>query len=122
MGIRLQEVKVFHENSGRYGYRRIHALRSCEGTVISGKVVRRAMAEEGLVVRVKSRRKYNSYREEISPSVANTINRDFHAEKQNGKWLTDITEFAIPAGKGCLATAARVKYPAALLRCKFDAP
>ena len=24
---------------------------------------------------------------------------DFHAEKPNEKWLTDITEFAIPAGK-----------------------
>ena len=25
--------------------------------------------------------------------------RDFHAEQPNTKWLTDITEFAIPAGK-----------------------
>ena len=27
------------------------------------------------------------------------INRNFHAEKPNEKWLTDITEFSIPAGK-----------------------
>ena len=63
------------------------------------KVVRRIMAEEGLVVLVKSRRKYNSYQGELSPSVPNTVNRDFHSEKPNEKWLTDITEFAIPAGK-----------------------
>lgn len=25
--------------------------------------------------------------------------RDFHAERPNNKWLTDITEFAIPTGK-----------------------
>jgi putative transposase len=31
--------------------------------------------------------------------VPNRINRDFHAGKPNEKWLTDITEFAIPAGK-----------------------
>jgi len=31
--------------------------------------------------------------------VPNIINRNFHAEQPNQKWLTDITEFAIPAGK-----------------------
>ena len=36
---------------------------------------------------------------EISPSVPNIINRNFHADRPNEKWLTDITEFAIPAGK-----------------------
>ena len=36
---------------------------------------------------------------EISPSVTKKIERDFHADKQNQKWLTDITEFAFPAGK-----------------------
>jgi putative transposase len=48
---------LFHENNGRYGYRRIHALISREEAIISEKVVRRIMAEAGLVVRVKSRRK-----------------------------------------------------------------
>lgn len=52
----------------------------------------------GLVVYQKRRRKYNSYKGEISPAE-NLINRDFHAEKPNSKWLTDITEFSIPAGK-----------------------
>ncbi len=31
--------------------------------------------------------------------MPNMINRDFHAKKPDGKWLTDITEFATPAGK-----------------------
>lgn len=31
------------------------------------------------------------------------LNRDFHAEKPNEKWLTDITEFSIPAGKAYLS-------------------
>ena len=97
--IRKKIFDLFHENSGRYGYRRIHALLIREGITVSEKVVRRIMAEEGLVVLVKSRRKYNSYQGEISPSVPNTVNRDFHSEKPNEKWLTDITEFAIPAGK-----------------------
>lgn len=57
------------------------------------------MKEEQLVVKIKRTRKYNSYQGEISPAVDNLINRNFSASKPNEKWLTDITEFAIPAGK-----------------------
>ena len=32
-------------------------------------------------------------------AAPNLINRNFHAEKPNEKWLTDITEFRLPAGK-----------------------
>ena len=66
---------------------------------MSEKVVRRLMKEEHLVVRNIRRRRYNSYLGEISPAVPNLIARNFHAEKPNEKWLTDITEFSIPAGK-----------------------
>ena len=40
---------------------------------------------------------------EISPAVKNIIQRDFQAEEHNKKWLTDITEFHIPAGKAYLS-------------------
>ncbi len=36
---------------------------------------------------------------EITSAVKNLIKRDFHAEHPNEKWLNDITEFHIPAGK-----------------------
>ena len=36
---------------------------------------------------------------EISPEPDNMLNRDFSAAAPNEKWLTDITEFQIPAGK-----------------------
>lgn len=42
---------------------------------------------------------YSSYQGEITPAVPNLLKRDFHANRPNEKWLTDITEFAIPAGK-----------------------
>ena len=82
-----------------YGYRRIHALLKRENIIISEKVIRRIMKEEQLVVKIKRTRKYNSYQGEMSPAVDNLINRNFSASKPNEKWLTDITEFAIPAGK-----------------------
>ena len=55
--------------------------------------------EDGLMVRCTKQKKYSSYAGEISPAVPNLVNRNFHADAPNMKWLTDITEFSIPAGK-----------------------
>lgn len=97
--IRIKICELFRNNYGAFGYRKIYALLKREGISLSEKVVRRIMREEGLIVKVHRRRKYNSYKGEISPAVENLINRDFHADKPNQKWLTDITEFSIEAGK-----------------------
>jgi transposase InsO family protein/transposase-like protein len=94
---------AFNEANGRYGYRRIHVVLTRDGGRVSEKVIRRLMREENLVVVGRKRRKYNSYLGEISPPVPNIIQRDFHAEAPNTKWLTDITEFRIPAGRVYLA-------------------
>lgn len=90
---------IFESSFQRYGYRRIHSSLICEGRIISEKVVRRIMKEEGLYVYQKRWRKYNSYQGEISPEVENLIRHDFRESRPNIKWLTDITEFSIPAGK-----------------------
>lgn len=90
---------IFEESSSRYGYRRIHSVMRSSGTIVSEKVVRRIMKEETLVVPNIKRKKYSSYKGEISPEVDNIVNREFHADRPNDKWLTDITEFHIPAGK-----------------------
>ena len=92
-------ITLFQKNSGRYGYRRIDTLLVREGNRVSEKVVRRIMAKEGLEVPVRRKGKYHSYAGEITPEVPNIIKRDFHADAPNQKWRTDITEFAIPAGK-----------------------
>jgi transposase InsO family protein len=55
------------------------------------------MKQESLVPVM--RRRYGSYMGEISPPPENLVNRDFTAGAPNTKWLTDITEFQIPAGK-----------------------
>lgn len=97
--LRNQIITIFHENKERYGYRRIHGMLQRYGITVSEKVVRRLMQQENLSVKVKKRGSYNSYKGEITPAVPNIINRNFHAAQPNEKWLTDITEFAIPAGK-----------------------
>ncbi len=97
--LRDQVKLVFTENLSRYGYRRIYAIVKGDGKVVSEKVIRRIMSEENLVVKCRVKRKYKSYMGEITPAVDNVIARNFRADKPNAKWLTDLTEFHIPAGK-----------------------
>ena len=97
--LRIHIKRIFEENRNCYGYRRIHGKLKKIGVTVSEKIVRSIMKEEHLNVPSKRTIKYKSYKGEISPEVDNIINRDFHADTSNSKWLTDITEFAIPAGK-----------------------
>lgn len=51
-----------------------------------------------LIVRRKKAR-YKSYIGEASPAPDNLVARDFRADVPNGIWVTDISEFGLPAGK-----------------------
>ena len=97
--VRLAMRSIFELNHRCYGYRRIRAALGRQQVFISEKVVRRLMKQERLAVAATRRRGYGSYLGEISPAPENLINRDFQAAAPNEKWLTDITEFQIPAGK-----------------------
>lgn len=97
--LRIRIKEIFKECRNCYGYRRIHEELKKLGSTVSEKIVRRIMKAENLTVPAKRTKKYSSYRGEITPEVDNIINRDFHADRPNTKWLTDITEFSIPAGK-----------------------
>ena len=90
---------IYEKSRLSYGYRRISRSLRNDDVRVSEKLVRQLMKEEGLVVRYQRRRKYSSYQGEISERMPILIQRDFHAERPNEKWLTDITEFSVPAGK-----------------------
>ena len=96
---RVAIADVFQSNHRCYGYRRMRAALGRSQLHLSEKVVQRLMKQECLVVPARKRRRYASYLGEISPAPENLINRDFKAATPNQKWLTDITEFQIPAGK-----------------------
>ncbi len=94
------EIKAIYEESRQsYGYRRIWLALRTRGIVISEKVIRRIQRELCLQPKSKRKRRYSSYIGEVSQAPENLINRNFHAEKPNQLWLSDISEFAIPAGK-----------------------
>jgi transposase InsO family protein/transposase len=89
---------IFELNHRCYGYRRIRAVLCRQQVFMSEKVVRRLMRQEGLAA-ATTRRRYSSYWGEIGPAPENLIDRDLRAAAPNRKWLTDITEIQIPAGK-----------------------
>ena len=90
---------AFAASGGAYGYRRMRASLSSQCMHICEKVVQRLMNHERLVAATPKRRRYGSYLGEISPAPENLVNRNFTAGAPNEKWLTDISEFHIPAGK-----------------------
>lgn len=97
--VRHTMAEIFEGNHSCYGYRRMRAALSRQCLRLSEKVVRRLMKQEGLVVAKPRRRRYGSYLGEISPAPENLLERDFTAAAPNEKWLTDISEFQIAAGK-----------------------
>lgn len=97
--LRREISTIFTESGDTYGYRRVHAMLKRKSITLSEKVIRRIMKEEKLVIKKVRIRKYCSYMGEISDPVPNVIRRNFKAAEPNQKWLTDITEFHIPAGK-----------------------
>ena len=83
---------IYHENKGRYGYRRITEVLHSRSFAVNHKTVQRLMKELGLICHVRMK-KYRSYKGEVGKVAPNLLNRDFHADRPNQKWVTDVTEF-----------------------------
>ena len=96
--VKEEITAIYHENKGRYGYRRITAELSNRKLPLNHKTVQRLMKEPGLVCRVRMK-KYCSYKGEIGKIALNLLNQDFHADKPNQKWVTDVTEFSLVGEK-----------------------
>lgn len=92
-------ISVFYEHKERYGYRRVTLELINRGYSINHKKVLRLMNRMGLYAKTRSRRKYSSYKGEVSRVADNIIERNFHSESPNKKWYTDVTEFSIRDGK-----------------------
>lgn len=90
-----QEIqKIYHENRGRYGYRRIKLELANRGYSLTHKTVHRLMKQLGLKSLVRPK-KYRSYRGQVGKIAPNVLQRDFSAKRPYRKWVTDVTEFAL---------------------------
>ena len=98
----LELVREAFENSKRrYGYKRVHLELRGMGIVASAKQIMGLMTRHGLVPLSRSAKRHGSYKGELTKAPANLADGDFHAERPNMPWVTDLTEFSIPAGKAC---------------------
>lgn len=104
--LREAVVKAFGDSGGTYGYRRLlPEVNGMDGIEAGEWTVRKIMREEGLAAcNPKKKRKYSSYAGEVSEAPENTCldgegRHHFDADAPNELWVTDITEFRIPAGK-----------------------
>lgn len=93
-----QEVaRIYHENDGSYGYRRVTlALRKM--MTINHKRVQSIMQKLNLKGKCKQK-KYRSYKGEVGKIAKNLLERNFKATAPNEKWVTDVTEFKCDEGK-----------------------
>ncbi|WP_109691468.1 IS3 family transposase [Tumebacillus permanentifrigoris] len=86
---------IYHMREKKYGYRRIQAELERLGRKVNHKKVLRLMQELGLRSIIRKKRKVQPKGDGLPPRVAeNLLKRDFTAEAQNKKWVTDITQFA----------------------------
>ena len=84
------KIKECQEKCGRtYGYRRVHIWLHNEGFDVDPKTVLRVMQKYNLLSVIR-RRKYRNYGNYLH-RYKNLLNRDFHADRPNQKWVTDIS-------------------------------
>jgi len=74
-----------------YGYRRVHIwLEKEKQRKCNPKTVLRIMRKYGLLSEIRRRKKYKNMGQHLH-IYSNHLNRDFHADKPNQKWVTDIS-------------------------------
>ena len=87
-------AKLYHQHKGRYGYRRITAALKQLGVYHNHKLIAKLMHDMKLSGKIR-RQKYRSYKGQQGKIAKNYLKRQFHADKPNKRWLTDITEFKV---------------------------
>lgn len=85
-----EKIIECQEKCGKtYGYRRVHIWLERNGIYHNPKTILRVMQKYNLLSVVR-RKKYRNYGEYLH-RYPNLLNRDFHADRPNQKWVTDIS-------------------------------
>ena len=90
-----EKIKDIHEKHPDMGYRRIRdELDRKHGIAVNDKRVLRICRKERIQSAIKWKPKSCTRSSNDPAHIArNYLNRDFHADAPNTKWLTDVTEF-----------------------------
>mgnify|MGYP003269652311 CR=1 FL=1 len=85
-----EKIRECQDRCGKtYGYRRVHIWLERNGIHHNPKTILRVMQKYSLLSVVR-RKKYRNYGEYLH-RYPNLLNRDFHADRPNQKWVTDIS-------------------------------
>ena len=84
--IRQQQDKCFHT----YGYRRMWLWLKSRNIFRNPKTVLRIMKKYDLLSEIRRRRKWQQMGQQVH-KYKNLLNREFHADRPNSKWVTDIS-------------------------------
>ena len=94
-----EKIEECQKECGKtYGYRRVHIWLENKGLQCDPKTVLRVMNKYNLLSVIR-RKKYRNYGDYIH-RYPNLLNREFHADRPNQKWVTDISY--IHTGQGVL--------------------
>ena len=110
--LKQEILAIFQENKSRYGYRRITLELKNRGISVNHKKVKRLMKMLSLYG-LTPKAKYKSYKGDMNGTCKNLLLdkevdeenhktkyvRNFFTTSINQKWTTDVSEFAIAAGK-----------------------
>lgn len=73
-----------------YGYRRMWLWLKSQNIFRNPKTVLRIMKKYGLLSEIRRRRKWQQIGQQVH-KYKNLLNREFHADRLNSKWVTDIS-------------------------------
>ena len=95
--------RIYKKYRKAYGSPRVYAQLKKEGYSCNQKKVARLMRQEGLRSQRKYRRVVTTNSNHCFPVAPNLLNRNFHVDRPNQKWVGDITY--IPTAEGWLYLA-----------------
>ena len=80
-----------------YGYRGLWLVLKKRGIYRNPKTILRIMEKYGLLADIRRRRKWVNMGQQVH-KYENLLNRQFHADRPNSKWVTDISYFHTKQG------------------------
>ena len=96
-------TKHYDLSRGRYGLLRIYRAIRKEGIIVNKKRIYRLMKQYNIRSKTAKKYKVTTKQSKGAKFSPNLLNRNFHAERENEVWTSDITY--IPTGEGWLYLA-----------------
>lgn len=113
-------MAIFEKVERIFGYRQLTLhMREQTGKTINPKRVYRLMQVKGIqsVIRRKKKKYVHSTPQQVAENV---LNRHFHAEAPNEKWVTDVTEFKYGNGQKAYLSAILDLYDKSIVSYVFQ--